>query len=99
MNNKPDNFSSPPEKASHTHPLKALSALEFAALGADRMVFVRTISADLLASFVPEASSMPEDMIFQLIMGADGSPLLVADNSQAVSDWLSEAEVVQVLRH
>ena len=81
------------------HPLKALSAPEFAALGGDRTVFVRSIRAGLLARFVPEAKNMPEDMVFQLVMGADGSPLLVADNEQAVKDWLSEADVVRVPRH
>ncbi len=99
MNNKPDSFRNSPGNAKLVHPLKALSAPEFAALGGDRMVFVRSIRAEILAGFVPEAKDMPEDMIFQLIMGADGNPLLVADNEQAVSDWLGEADVIQVPRH
>ncbi len=99
MNNKPDNLRNSSAGTKPVHPLKTLSAPEFAALGGDRMVFVRSIRAELLAGFVPEAKAMPDDMVFQLIMGADGNPLLVADNEQAIADWLSEADVVRVLRH
>lgn len=99
MNSKPNDFRDDASTRNEGHPLRALSEIEFAALGGNKTVFVRTISAKDLADFVPEASAMPEDVQFQLIMAADGAPLLVADNFRAVSDWLSENEVVQVYRH
>ena len=81
------------------HPLKSLSEPEFAALGGDKTVFVRTISAGELARFLPQAQVMPEDARFELIMAADGVPLLVSDDKEAVAAWLAENEVIQVLRH
>jgi hypothetical protein len=98
MENKPDNIHNS-KSLTQVHPLKAMSAPDFAALGGNQTVFVRSISAGQLSAFIPEANTMPEDAIFQLIMAADGAPMLVADNPDAVADWLAENDVIQVMRH
>ena len=36
---------------------------------------------------------------FQLVVSADGSPLMVADSAEAVSDWLSERNYGVVSLH
>jgi len=99
MHNKPENCKDQPVRDELAHPLKKLSEVEFAALGGNRMVFVRSISAKQLALFLPEAANMPEDVLFQMIMAADGAPMLIADNTGAVSDWLAENPVSLVQRH
>lgn len=98
MENKPDNLRKSKSRTP-VHPLKAMSAPDFAALGGNRAVFVRSISAGRLALFMPEAKNMPKDAIFHLVMAADGAPMLVADNPDAVADWLAENEVIEVTRH
>lgn len=96
-----DRRSDRPEAAreAFVHPLKELSAREFAALGGSDVVFVRSISAGELARFVPEAAMAPEEFQFQMIMSAEGAPLMVSDNVQAVHDWLGEHPVSIALRH
>jgi len=98
MHNKPEDCKDLPVDEI-VHPLKKLSEVEFAALGGDKMVFVRSISAKQLSRFLPEAANMPEEILFQMIMAADGAPMLIADNSGAVSDWLAENPVSLVQRH
>lgn len=80
-------------------PLSAISKEEFAALGADRVVFARPISGVELARFIPEALNVPEDAVFQMVMSADGSPALVTDNAGALFDWLEDNDVTLVQRH
>lgn len=80
-------------------PLSAMSKEEFAALGADGVVFARPISGVELASFIPEAQNVPEDAVFQMVMSADGSPVLVTDNADAIFDWLDDNDVTLVQRH
>lgn len=80
-------------------PLKAMSEQEFAALGADTVVFLRSISGEHLASFIPEAKTTPEDAQFQMIMSADGALVLVTDNDEAIDSWLEDRDVTLVQRH
>ncbi len=89
------------DKTEHTlhgfvHPLKGITAREFAALGSGEIVFVREISGGELSRFIPEVSGAPDDADFHLVMSADGAPLLVTDGIEAVVDWL-EAHPVQVV--
>lgn len=81
------------------HPLKLLSERQFAALGGDHVVFVRTISAGDLAALVPEAAHMPEETEFHLVMAANGAPMMVSDNEQSLNEWISEQSVEVALRH
>ena len=104
MENKPttqQRDKAPEQEAfnNNAHPLRYLSADEFAALGGDNTVFVRTISAKQLAEFLPEAKSMPDDVQFQLIMGADGAPILITDSQTALADWFENNDFSQVQRH
>lgn len=80
-------------------PLSAMSEEEFAALGAEGVVFARPISGIELARFIPEARNVPEDAVFQMVMSADGSPVLVTDNKDTVFDWLEDSDVTLVQRH
>lgn len=88
-----------PDAIEASHPLAHLSADEFAALGGGQTVFIRTISAGDLATFIPEAKTMPAQVQFQLIMGADGEAVLITDSQNALREWLQNNEVNQVLVH
>ncbi len=79
--------------------LRNLSADEFAALGGEDTVFVRSITARELARFLPEAKTMPGDLKFQMVMAANGSPILVTDSQVALSDWFEQNDFDQVQRH
>ena len=80
-------------------PLKAMSAEEFAELGANSAMFLRQITGEHLASFIPEATGAPEDGIFQMIMSASGAPILVTDSTDAVHAWLEDNDITLVQRH
>lgn len=71
------------------HPLKLLTRAQFAALGGDAVAYVRPVSGAILSTMIHDAefNSAAE---YQLVMSADGTPLLVTDTEDAVVDWLGE---------
>lgn len=79
--------------------MREMSEKEFAALGAEKIAFRRMISAGDLSKFVPDAATMPKDLQFQMLMSADGSPILVTDSLDAVNNWLDDNEITLVTRH
>lgn len=81
------------------HPLKSLDAQQFAALGGDHVVFTRTISGTDLSEIVPEASDMPGDATFHLVMAANGAPMMVSDSVEALHEWIGKNEVEVAPRH
>ncbi len=81
------------------HPLKLINAQQFAALGGNHVVFVRPISGSELGTLIPEASQMPEDATFHLVMAANGVPMMVSDSIEALNEWIGENEVEVAERH
>lgn len=75
--------------AEAANPLKHLTRAQFAALGGDAVAYVKPVSGATLSSFIHDAEfeAMGE---YHLVMSADGTPLMVADTTDAVSDWLGE---------
>jgi hypothetical protein len=71
------------------HPLKSLTRAQFAALGGDAVAYVRPISGAILATMIENTPFEP-DVDYQLVMSADGTPLLVTDTEDAVLDWLGD---------
>ena len=74
-------------------PLKALTAAQFAALGAGDIVFWKQMNAGDLAEFIPQAAMAPADQMLELLMSADGAPVLIADSEEAIFDWIDGHEV------
>ncbi len=71
------------------HPLKMLTRAQFAALGGDAVAYVRPVSGAILSAMIDDAEfNSAED--YQLVMSADGTPLLVTDTEDAVVDWLGD---------
>lgn len=74
-------------------PLRILTAAQFAALGAGDIVFWRQMNAGALAEFIPQASMAPAGQMLELLMSADGAPVLIADSREAIIDWIEGHEV------
>ena len=78
-----------PEQPPFDNPLRHLTAEQFMALGGNAVVYVRPISAAKLTEFMDQ-EELTGAQDYQIVVAADGSPLLVADSEEAVEDWLAE---------
>ena len=74
------------------HPLKSLTRAQFAALGGNAVAYMRPVSGAELGEMIADASFEPEGE-YQLLMSADGKPLLVTDSTESVTDWLEESSL------
>lgn len=87
-----------PEDFSPAHPLKQLTPAQFMALGGNAVVYVRPIKGRKLAELMAEPD-FNDDEDFELVVSADGSPLLVADSKEAVAEWLADKNYGIVALH
>ena len=93
MNNGPET-----PDANVGHPLRSLTAAQFMALGGNAIVYVRPILGADLAEITGNAEIEGERQ-FQMVVAADGSPLLVADSEESVAEWLSDKDFGIVTVH
>lgn len=75
------------------HPLKFISAEQFAALGVESVVFKRHIDGDDLIRLLPDAGLDPAEGPFILVLSADGRPVLVTDSMDSLEAWLEDQPV------
>jgi hypothetical protein len=75
--------------AEAVHPLKLLTRAQFAALGGDAVAYVKPVSGLVLSNMIHDAEFEAEGQ-YQLVMSADGTPLMVADSEEAVAEWLGD---------
>jgi hypothetical protein len=87
-----------PEQTVFDNPLRHLTPAQFMALGGNAVVYVRPIKGKKLAEMMTEPD-FTDDEEFQLVVSADGSPLLVADSDEAVEEWLSDKNFGIVALH
>jgi hypothetical protein len=80
------------------NPLKSLTAAQFAALGGNAVAYVRPISGLDLSAMI-RGTDFDEEMTYQLVMSADGTPLMVADTPDAVTEWLIDKDLGVVTLH
>lgn len=71
-----------------THPLKSLTAAEFMALGGKAVVYVKPMNGAALSEMTGNHNFEDGDD-FQVVVSADGQPMLIADSEDAVVEWLS----------
>lgn len=90
-----------PEQTSFDNPLKRLTPAEFMALGGNAVVYVKSIKGKKLSEMMSdiEDGGDDSDVEYQIVVSADGQPLLVADNEEAVNDWLSDKNYGVVTLH
>lgn len=71
------------------------------ALGGNAVVYVKSIKGaklnEIMADDDLDDDEGEED--FQIVVSADGSPLLVADSEEAVAEWLSDKNYGIVALH
>ena len=80
------------------NPLRHLTPAQFMALGGNAVVYVKPIRGDKLAELMSEPD-FDAEQDFHLVVSADGSPLMVGDTEDAVSDWLSDKNYGIVALH
>ena len=90
-----------PEQTSFDNPLKRLTPAEFMALGGNAVVYVKSIKGKKLSEMMSDIEDGEDDsdVEYQIVVSADGQPLLVADNEEAVNDWLSDKNYGVVTLH
>ena len=71
------------------NPLKSLTQAQFAALGGNAVAYVRPVMGEVLSAMISDAQFNDEE-VYQLVMSADGTPLLVTDTQDAVVEWLGD---------
>ena len=81
------------------HPLKLMSAEQFAALGLESVVFIRQIDGDMLLQLLPDARIDTEEGPFLLVLSADGKPILVTDSEESLETWLEGQPVIVAQVH
>jgi len=80
------------------HPLKALTPAEFMALGGKAVVYVKPMTGAAIGKMTGN-TDFDDDGEFQIVVSADGSPLLIADSEDAVVEWLSDKNFGIVALH
>ena len=88
----------PDDTVRAAHPLRDLTPAQFMALGGNAVVYVKPIAGAQLAEMMGQPD-LAEDNEFQLVVSADGSPLLIADSPEAVAEWLSDKNYGIVTLH
>ena len=88
-----------PEETIFDNPLRHLTAAQFMALGGNAVVYIRPIQGRDLSAFMEDVDEADAEQEFQLVVAADGSPLLVADSQDAVAEWLSDKNFGIVALH
>jgi hypothetical protein len=69
------------------------------ALGGNAVVYVKAIKGQKLSELMDEVDAEDNEQEFQIVVSADGQPLLVADSEEAVEDWLSDKNYGIVALH
>lgn len=87
-----------PEEHQNYNPLRHLTPAQFMALGGNAVVYVKPIKGTELAELMNEPD-FESDELYQLVVSADGSPVLVADSPEAVAEWLLDKSVGLVALH
>ncbi|WP_020180603.1 DUF1150 domain-containing protein [Methylopila sp. M107] len=76
-----------------------LSADEFAAIGDGHIAYVKPILSQELNALFPQAPELEPDLELFALLGADGSPIVVADTREALAESAREHELVTVSLH
>lgn len=80
------------------HPLKALTPAEFMALGGKAVVYIKPMTGAALSEMTGN-HTFEDGEGFQIVVSADGSPMLIADSEDAVAEWLSDKDFGIVALH
>lgn len=80
------------------NPLRHLTPAQFMALGGKAVVYVKAIAGTDLAEMMGQPD-LAEEAEFHLVVGGDGSPLLIADSRESAAEWLQDKNFGIVTLH
>lgn len=76
-----------------------LTSAEFAAIGDGRLAYVKPILSQELNALFPQAPELEPGLELFALLGADGSPIVVADTREALFESAREHELMTVSLH
>lgn len=76
-----------------------LTPAEFAAIGDGRLAYVKPILSQELNALFPQAPELEPGLELFALLGADGSPIVVADTREALVESAREHELMTVSLH
>ena len=76
----------------------ALSPAEFAHLGQGAIAYVKSITSDEVAKLFPQAPVIQSGLDLFMLLGADGTPIMLTDSKDAAvaNAWEHKLETVSV---
>ncbi len=79
--------------------LTHLTQLEFAALGAGEVAYVKPMTSDEVSRLYPQAPSLTPGLSLYALLAADGSPILLTDSRDAATANAWEHDLMTVSLH
>jgi hypothetical protein len=75
-----------------------LSIADFAALGAGKIAYIKTIRSEDVRLLVPQAPEMPPGLDLVALLGADGQPIMITDSRDDIAQtaWDNDLTTVSV---
>lgn len=81
------------------NPAAAMSAIEFARLGDGQVAYVKQVDSNQARNLFPALSGLPEGINLYAVVGADGTPLGLADSRSSAIASVFEYELEPVSVH
>ena len=78
---------------------QVMSAESFAALGGGRIAYVRPLNPDEAKGLFPQMPQVVPELELWALLGADGTPIMLADSREAVELNAQENDLESVSRH
>ena len=80
-------------------PRHVMSPESFAALGGGRIAYVRPLNPDEAKGLFPQMPAVVPDLALWALLGADGTPIMLADSREAVELNAHENDLETVSLH
>ncbi len=80
-------------------PKQVMSAESFAQLGGGRIAYVRALHPEEAKDLFPQMPSVVPDLELWALLGADGTPIMLADSREAVELNAQENDLETVSLH
>ena len=81
------------------NPAAVMSAIEFARLGDGQVAYVKQVDSDQARNLFPALTGLPEGINLYAVVGADGTPLGLADSRSSAIASVFEYELEPVSVH
>lgn len=86
-------------ESTNAAPKQVMSPESFAALGGGRIAYVRPLNADEAKELFPQMPAVVPHLALWALLGADGTPIMLADSREAVEMNAHENDLETVSLH